>query len=147
MEPVIIQKQSMSDIIQYGIIDGKEICVCISPRAHEHLLQNGKPLYMGMELYFTYFMMKKVTFLDEKPDWEVSEISDYLYVYFRSLQSKIARIQDVKGDESDLVEMPVTRQGALVPNLAHLDRKNGKWQGDFTWNRPNKDIKPNLLNT
>ena len=136
----------MEGIIQYGELDGKEINFQISLSANKYLYESGKPLYMGMELYFTYFMMKKVKFHDEKPDREVFKVSDYLYVYFRSLQSRICRIQDLTGDERDLIDMPVTRKGALIPRFARIDRKNGIWYGDFTWKNGNENFKPLLLN-
>ena len=137
----------MKGIIQYGVIDGKEIHFLISHRANKYLQETKEPIYVGMELYFTYFMLKKVKFLTEKPDRELAEVSEYIYTYFRPLQARLCSVKDLKGDERDLTDMPVTRPGALIPRYAIIDRKKGIWRGDFTWKSGNEIIKPHLLNS
>jgi len=92
-----------------------------------------RPIYVGMELYFTYFMQKKVVFLEEKPKNKVTKITDYLYMYYKPLQAKSCKLKDLKGDSFDAVEMPVTRIKALTPKHIKIDLKKGKWLGSFTW--------------
>ena len=99
-----------------------------------------------MELYFTYFMRKKVCFFDQRPEREVTKISDNLYLYFRPIQSKLSKIKDLKGDERDLIDLPVIRRGALVPKFVRIDRKKDQWYGDFTWKSGNEYFKPILPN-
>ena len=126
----------------YGEIDGSEICVHLSDKAVYELDKKKNPMYIGLELYFTYFMRKKVLFFDQKPDKNVVKFNDNLFLYFSPLQTKTCHIKDLKGDETDLIEIPVLRKGALIPKYVKIDRKKGNWWGDFTWKSGNSDFKP-----
>ena len=132
----------MKGTITYGQINGSEICIHLSDGAMNILDKKEHPIYVGMELYFTYFVQKKVLFFDERPQKEVTKISDKLYLYFSPLQSRMCNVKDLRGDESDLVEIPVIRKGALVPKYVSIDWKKGIWKGDFTWKSGNKYFKP-----
>ena len=132
----------MKGELQYGVLDGKEVCIHLSDVATRFLGQSERPIYVGMELYFTYFMRKKVCFFDEKPDRDFTKISKYLYLSFRPLQSKLCNIKDLKGDESDLIDLPIIRQGALIPSFVRIDRKKNNWTGDFTWKSGYEKFKP-----
>jgi len=132
----------MKGELQYGMLDGCEICVHLSESAVGFLKMSERPIYVGMELYFTYFMRKKVRFFDEKPESDFTKISKYLYLYFRPLESRPAKVKDLMGDESDLREFPVSRKGALIPKYVQIDRKNEIWSGDFTWKSGNANFKP-----
>ena len=132
----------MKGELQYGMIDGCEICVHLSDNASNYLIKSGNPLYIGMELYFTYFMQKKVRFFDEKPERDLYKISKYIYLYFAPLETRPTKIRDLMGDESDLMEFPVKRKGALIPKFVRIERKKNIWSGDFTWKSGNKNFKP-----
>jgi len=136
----------MRGVILYGMIDESEMHIYMTNKAMKHLEKSGEILFVGLELYFTYLMRKKVVFFIEKPDREVTKITDNLFIYFRPIQTRNLKVKDIKGDESDLMDLPVTRKGALVPRYVKISRKKGKWRGDFTWKTGNFYMKPLLLN-
>ncbi|MDH5474741.1 MAG: hypothetical protein OEX22_03515 [Cyclobacteriaceae bacterium] len=117
----------------HGLLNNSAISIHLSEKALTFLEHAKKPIYVGMELYFTYFMQKKVVFLEEKPKNKVAKITDYLYMYFIPMQAKSCKLEDLKGDSFDAIEMPVTRMSALTPKQIKIDLKKGKWLGDFTW--------------
>jgi len=129
----------------YGEINGGEISVHLTRSALKYLNKTERPIYVGLELYFTYFMRKKVQFYEERPDNELIKFSDNLYIYFRALQSRICKVSELKGDHTDYIDMPVVKRGALVPKFVRIDRKKKKWQGDFTWKSGNEYL--NTSNT
>jgi hypothetical protein len=136
----------MKGALLYGKIDGSEISIHVTEKAMSFLEKTGKPIYVGMELYFTYFMRKKVRFYNEKPDRELTKITDNLFLYFSPIQTRRCKIGDLKGDNSDLIEVPVTRKGALIPKYIRIDRKKDSWKGDFTWKSGTEELNPLILN-
>ena len=136
----------MNGAILHGVLNNSAISIYVSERAMTYLDERGKPVYVGMELYFTHFMMKNVVFSDQKPDNEVTKITDEIYLYFTPLQTKRCSIKELKGDKTDLIEIPVKREGALVPKYIKIDYKNGEWLGDFTWKSGSNSFKPLSLN-
>lgn len=147
MGPAIIRiEMSMRGVILYGTIDSSEIHILVSGRAMTYLEESGSSIYVGMELYFTYFMQKKVAFRYNRPDHKVTKITDNIFLYFRAVESRNCKIKELKGDDSDLISLPITKQGALVPKFLKVDYQKGKWSGEFTWKTGNYDFKPLLLN-
>lgn len=136
----------MRGAILHGFINNSAISLHLTEKAMTFLEHAKKPIYVGMELYFTYFMQKKVVFLEQKPENKVTKITDYLYMYFKPIQAKRCKLKDLNGDSSDLEEMPVTRRGALMPKYIKIDLKKGKWLGDFTWKSGSNYLKPLILN-
>jgi hypothetical protein len=136
----------MRGAVLYGVLDGSRISVHMTKDAMRFLDETGKTIYIGMELYFTYFMRKKVRITEEKPKAEVAKITDNIFISFQSLQSKRGKMKDLKGDDSDLEKMPIKRKGALIPKYILVDRKKNKWVGDFTWKSGNAHLRPLILN-
>ena len=136
----------MSGIVIYGRIEGSVINIHLTEDAMNYLNENKKPLYVGMELSFASFLQKKVYFYTEKPEFEVTKVADNLFIYFRSVQIQRSKIKDLNGQSPELVNLPVTRKGALIPKYAKIDRKKGEWIGDFTWKTGNQHLKPLIFN-
>lgn len=136
----------MNAALLYGKINDRVISIHLTKNALCKLEKATSPIYVGMELYFTSFVQKKVIFLDQQPDVELTKITDNLYLYFKSLQPKTSKVKNLKGDATDMIELPIKRKGALVPKYLKIDYSKNKWHGDFTWKSGNKHLKPILLN-
>lgn len=136
----------MKGAILHGVINSSAISIHITEKAMTYMDEIKQPIYVGMELYFTYFMQKKVVFSEVKPDFKVTKITDQFYMYFKVLQARRCKLKDLKGDSRDLIDMPVTRKGALVPKYILIDYKKGKWVGDYTWKSGNSHLQPVILN-
>lgn len=136
----------MRGAILHGVLEGKNISVHVTEKAMSFLEQAEESIYVKMELCFTSLMTKKVSFDNKKPNKEVTKIADNIYIYFESIQSISAKVKDLKGDNTDLIAMPVARNGALIPKYVRIDRKNDKWIGDFTWKSGSASLKPLILN-
>lgn len=136
----------MKGAMLHGVINSKEVSIYVTQRAMTFLEKSNDPLYVGMELYFTYFMQKKMVFSSKDPGYESTKITDNLYMYFLPLQSRRGKMKDMKDDRSDLMVFPVSREGALVPSYVKIDRISNKWQGDFTWKTGSRHLKPVYLN-
>ena len=138
----------MNEYIHSGILNGRPISVQFTQEAHHRLKKEGRPLYIGMELYFSCFIKKITNIRDEMPPYEVTQIAEDIFIYFRPVQSKSCNLQDLQGDNKpDLIEWQVKRKDDIIPRYVWVDFTKGKWQGDYTWKSGNDDIKPILLPT
>ena len=136
----------MNGAVLYGKINESDISVHLTGKAMENLLAAKTPIYVGMELYFTSFVQKKVVFLNEAPQDQVTKIADNLYMYFKPIQPKTSKIKDLNGQSAEMIELPVSRKGGLVPKYIKIDYNKGNWCGDFTWKSGNKYLKPLIFN-
>ncbi len=125
----------MSEII-YTNIEGKAVKLMLSGRAQKHLLERKQPVYIGLELYFSCFVKKIIVAFEERPDRDVFEVADKLFLYFMPVQSKSCNIHDLIGRNSPtLIDLPVVKRRAIIPTLVKLDYKQDKWIGDFSWGK------------
>ena len=132
--------------IIHANIENKSLSFELSASAIKKLSHTDRPVYIGLELYFSCFVKKIITAFDKKPQRKLYQIYDNLFVYFRPVQSKSCNIKDLVGTNSPtLIDFPVTKRRALIPDTVQLNYKKSKgWHGDFTWHRPGKK---KLINT
>ena len=137
----------MSNTDYTGTLDGRPITVRLSPNAASRLQSSGESIYVEMKLYFSCFIKKITKIKSEKPAFDVVQVADQIYVYFRPVQTKACNIQDLDADSKpDLIEFTVKRKNDIVPRYLSVDYKKGKWTGDFTWKSGNDEIKPMVSN-
>ncbi len=115
-------------------LENKAIRVQLTNRAVKALQKQSTPVYIGLELYFSCLVKKRIVAFDRRPGREVFRIDDKLFMYFRPVQSKSCNIHELKGANSPvLIDFSVVKRRALIPKYVEIDYKKGRWTGDFTW--------------
>ena len=113
-------------------LEGKPLTVHFSKKAEKEMNDNAAPLYIGMELYFSCLIRKRVRFKREIPPVPTACIQDNLHVFFRPVQSKSCNILDLQGANSpELIDLEIKKRQAIIPKHLHLDFKKGQWKGEF----------------
>ncbi len=124
----------MPDTIFNSIIEERNISVHVSERAKQALSTRTNPLHVNMELYFSCFIKKMVSFSDSPPIRESTKVTENLFASFRPVQSKSCNIYELSGANTPtLIDLPIVKRKAIVPKHLFIDCKKGKWKGDFTW--------------
>lgn len=113
------------------VLEGKVLRIRLSKRAEQALEQRRTPLLAEMELYFSCLIRKRVRFLE---DGEGLEVSDGLRVSFRPVMTRVCGT-DYAGEEPPLTEFPLQDRGRFLPRWLTIDYCNGKWTGEFGYER------------
>ncbi len=125
-------------------IGGKIIHVELSNQAKKMADKLEKPLFVTMELYFSCFVVKKVRFSHKKPEWDMFDAGENLFVGFRVIQSAPCNIHDLTGDNTPVyIEFPIKKWRAILPYHLKIDYSKGEWKGTYEWNFRSKKLEEN----
>ncbi len=125
-----------------GEMQGKSIKVELSKRAEKALTKLDKTLFVTMEVYFSCFVVKKVQFSTQKPEWETLEATKNLNIGFRVIQSASCNIHDLKGDNTPTyIEFPIKKRKAILPHHLVVDFRGNEWEGTYFWNFRSAKVK------
>ncbi|MDH5608398.1 MAG: hypothetical protein OEY56_02880 [Cyclobacteriaceae bacterium] len=122
----------MENII-YTQLEGKPIHVHLTRRARKQVNGLQSPLYVGMELYFSCFIKKRVNVRESVPAFPLVRVAENMYVFFRPVQSQSCNIHELEGENTpNLIDLPIQKRQAIIPKNLTLDFKGGVWKGHFS---------------
>lgn len=111
-------------------IQGKAVEISTSKEADAVLTSRQLPLTVEMELLFSSLLFKKVKFLADKDNSNLSvAVNDKLSIRFRPLL-----MEDCDGEQPahcNLSELSIDRASTYVPKWLHIDFRFGHWFGEF----------------
>lgn len=112
---------------------GKPVRVELTAAAERALEKRAEPLYTEVQLIFGCMVAKRVWFRDEA-NKDAVPVTPKLSMWFRPARyEKACSFDEIDGGAvaSDF-PMAVDRKG-FVPDVVHIDYRDGKFVGDFTY--------------
>ena len=111
-------------------IDGKPVEVSTTREADAILTSRDLPLTVEMELFFSCLLCKKVRFLIDDNNDEVSvSINNKLSVRFRPVM--LRDCSKAEAESRPVTDFPIVKRKPYIPKWLHIDFRFGHWFGEF----------------
>ena len=111
-------------------IDGKPVEVSTTKEADAILTSRDLPLTVEMELFFSCLLCKKVRFLIDDNNDEVSvSINNKLSIRFRPVMLRDCSKAEV--ESRPVTDFPIVKIKPYIPKWLHIDFRFGHWFGEF----------------